>query len=69
MPKDKDDMQSEADALLASIGLPEAGSLAEGIGAMHEIYVSLKAAGFTEFQSLWIVGYIITGGQKPPEEE
>ena len=57
---------SEANRLLAE-GMP--GPIAEAAGFFHEIYLSLKAAGFTEKQSLWIVGYCITGGATPQEGE
>jgi hypothetical protein len=65
---DEQEMRSEAERLLSSAQLPAEGSLTQGISVMHEVYLSLKESGFSEFQALWIIGYIITGGQKPSEE-
>ena len=56
----------EANRLLAA-AMP--GPLAEAAGFFHEMFENLKAAGFTEHQALWIIGYCMSGGSTPKDDE
>lgn len=62
---DNQDMRDEANRLLG-VALPT--ELVMASNGLHEIYLTLRKGGFTEFQGLWIIGYIISGGNRPPEE-
>lgn len=44
-------------------------SIKEACIGAHEYYISLKSAGFTRLESLYLVAYVMTGGPKPPEEK
>lgn len=62
---DQEDVRVEAERLLAQ-GLPS--QLIAATGGLHEMYLSLVGGGFTEFQALWIVGYVISGGANPKDD-
>lgn len=62
---DNQDMHDEANRLLSE-NLPS--GMIQAFGGMHEIYQSLRAGGFSEFQALWIIGYVISGGARPKDE-
>lgn len=56
---------TEARELLSSINMSE---LAVAAAAMHEMYVSLRAAGFETKEALYLVGVMtVIGGQQPPK--
>jgi hypothetical protein len=65
----EDQLRQTADELMAGAGFAQVGTLAEALGTVHEIYLTLKTAGFSEFQSLWIIGYVVSAGSRPQEEE
>ena len=72
MPGDED-MRRKADDLLSRM-LPQEGTLDDSMNSMHELYSSARRGGFNELQALWIVGYVVTGGQRvdtddPPESK
>lgn len=64
----EDELRKEGDRLLASANLPGESLVGMATG-MHEIYISLKEGGFNKYEALWLIGYILTGGAKPTEEE
>lgn len=66
MSKQEDDLRAVAEQLLRNADIPE--GLAEGMASVHEIFLSLRRGGFTEFQALWLIGYVLGGGHRPPEE-
>lgn len=69
MAPENDDLRREAEALLSRAEFPS--GLGEAASSLHEMYLSLKSGGFTEFQALWIIGYVCAGGPnpvEPPEE-
>lgn len=36
--------------------------MADSMIGMHELYTSMRAGGFSEYEALWLVGYIVCGG-------
>lgn len=38
-----------------------------GAAVLHETFVALLGAGFTEYQALAIVGQMVIGQQQPPD--
>ena len=61
----EEELRKEADRILAE-NMPS--PTVEGMNAAHEMYVSIRAAGFSKFEALWLIGYVLTGGSIPPEE-
>ena len=57
MSKDEDEMRKEANRLLSE-GMPS--EMEQGAIQLHTIYTDLKECGFTRFEALWIIGYMIT---------
>jgi len=57
MAKNEDELRNESERLLRE-GLPT--EMQQGTAALHEVYTDLKAVGFTRFEALWVVGYIMT---------
>lgn len=66
MTKDRDELSAEGERLLRE-GLPT--EMGQATNSVHEVYCELKEAGFTRFEALWIVGYIMTCAGAVPEDE
>jgi hypothetical protein len=54
-----DAFKKEADRILSE-NMPTPSG--EGLIALHELYTSLREAGFTQYESLWLIGYTFTDG-------
>jgi hypothetical protein len=54
-----EDFKKEADRILAE-NMPT--FTGEGFIAFHEMFLSLRGAGFSEYQSLWLMGYMLSNG-------
>lgn len=44
------------------------GAMAEAAAAIHEVFLSYVAAGFTESQALYLTACALTGGPKAPPQ-
>lgn len=66
MAKDEDHLKKESERLLLE-GLPS--EMQQATAAVHEVYTDLMGVGFTRFEALWIVGYIMTCAGAVPDEE
>jgi len=42
----------------------EPGTMNDAFVSMHEMFLGLRAAGFNEYQALWLVGYTMVGNGK-----
>lgn len=58
MAKKDDELRAEGERLLAE-GMPTDNQ--QGTIALYSIYIDLKNAGFTKYEALWIIGYMMTG--------
>lgn len=66
MTKSKDELNAEGERLLRE-GLPT--EMGQATNSIHEVYGELKEAGFTRFEALWIVGYVMSCAGAVPNDE
>lgn len=64
--KDRDKIIEESERILSE-NMPS--PTEEGLGALHEMYLTLRGSGFSQYEGLWIVGYMLTDGSGKNFEE
>lgn len=64
---DKDELSKEANRLLASADLPTS---IDAVGmTLKPMYDSLRLGGFTRYEALWLIGYVMMGGANSKLDE